>query len=76
MVEEVRLRSAARRSHLATNITLGIIGGLSPPVATWLVHRTENDIAPALHGEWSRRPCRSSRFGLFKENSRAVLQMA
>lgn len=32
---------------LGYNVTLGIIGGLSPLVATWLVHRTGDDLSPA-----------------------------
>ena len=32
---------------LAYNITLGIAGGLSPMAATWLVHRTHDDLSPA-----------------------------
>jgi MFS transporter, MHS family, proline/betaine transporter len=32
---------------LGYNITLGVIGGVSPLVATWLVHRTENQLSPA-----------------------------
>lgn len=33
---------------LGYNITLGVAGGLSPMVATWLVHRTHNDLSPAF----------------------------
>jgi MFS transporter, MHS family, proline/betaine transporter len=33
---------------LGYNVTLGVIGGLSPLVATWLVSRTENDYSPAF----------------------------
>jgi len=29
-------------------VTLGIVGGLSPLVATWLVHRTANNYSPAF----------------------------
>jgi MHS family proline/betaine transporter-like MFS transporter len=29
-------------------VTLGVIGGLSPLVATWLVERTANDYSPAF----------------------------
>ena len=32
---------------LGYNVTLGIIGGLSPLVATWLVHRTGDNLSPA-----------------------------
>jgi MHS family proline/betaine transporter-like MFS transporter len=30
------------------NVTLGVVGGLSPLVATWLVARTANDYSPAF----------------------------
>jgi MFS transporter, MHS family, proline/betaine transporter len=33
---------------LGYNVCLGVIGGVSPMVATWLVHRTENEITPAF----------------------------
>jgi len=33
---------------LGYNVCLGVIGGVSPMVATWLVHRTENEIMPAF----------------------------
>jgi len=33
---------------LGYNICLGVIGGLTPLAATWLVERTGNGIAPAF----------------------------
>ena len=33
---------------LGYNVTLGVIGGLSPLVATWLVERTANNYSPAF----------------------------
>jgi MHS family proline/betaine transporter-like MFS transporter len=33
---------------LGYNLCLGLFGGLSPLVATWLVQRTGNEIAPAF----------------------------
>ena len=33
---------------LGYNISLGVIGGLTPLVATWLVNRTGEEIAPAF----------------------------
>ena len=33
---------------LGYNLSLGVIGGLTPLVATWLVHRTHNDLSPAF----------------------------
>jgi MHS family proline/betaine transporter-like MFS transporter len=57
---------------LGYNVTLGIVGGLSPLVATWLVHRTENDLSPAftimIAAAVSFLAVR-----LFKENSRGAL---
>ena len=35
------------RSALGYNITLGVIGGLSPLAATWLVERTHDSLSPA-----------------------------
>jgi MFS transporter, MHS family, proline/betaine transporter len=32
---------------LGFNVTAGIVGGLTPLVAAWLVHRTEDDFSPA-----------------------------
>src|SRR5207253_8985527 len=32
---------------LGYNVTLGVIGGLTPLAATWLVERTGNDYSPA-----------------------------
>ena len=33
---------------LGFNATFGIVGGLTPLVATWLVHRTDDDLSPAF----------------------------
>jgi len=38
---------ALHRNCVGLHITLGVIGGLSPLVATWLANRTENDLPPA-----------------------------
>ena len=32
---------------LGYNLTMGILGGLTPLVASWLIHRTENEMVPA-----------------------------
>ncbi|UYN93124.1 MAG: MFS transporter [Enhydrobacter sp.] len=32
---------------LGYNVTLGVVGGVSPLVATWLVHRTDDQLSPA-----------------------------
>ena len=47
----MRSPSCCRRSacsRLGYNICLGVIGGVTPLVATWLVARTENELAPAF----------------------------
>ena len=33
---------------LGYNVTLGVVGGLSPLTATWLIERTGNDYSPAF----------------------------
>lgn len=33
---------------LGYNLTLGIIGGLTPAAASWMVHRTHNDLSPVI----------------------------
>jgi MFS transporter, MHS family, proline/betaine transporter len=33
---------------LGYNVVFGVIGGLTPLVATWLVHRTHDDLSPAF----------------------------
>jgi MHS family proline/betaine transporter-like MFS transporter len=48
MVEAVPARVRCTAVALGYNVTLGIFGGLSPLVATWLVHRTENELSPAF----------------------------
>jgi MHS family proline/betaine transporter-like MFS transporter len=47
MVEEVPASVRCTAVAMGYNVTLGIVGGLSPLVATWLVHRTANDLSPA-----------------------------
>jgi MHS family proline/betaine transporter-like MFS transporter len=33
---------------LGFNATFGIVGGLTPLLATWLVHRTDDELIPAF----------------------------
>jgi len=75
MVEEVPASVRCTAVALGYNVTLGIVGGLSPLVATWLVHRTENDLAPAFMVMAAAAVSFLS-VRLFQENSRSVLQMA
>jgi MFS transporter, MHS family, proline/betaine transporter len=48
MVEAVPKAVRCTAIALGYNICLGIFGGVTPLVATWLVHRTENEISPAF----------------------------
>src|SRR5262245_59975353 len=48
MVESTPLAVRCTAVSLGYNICLGIIGGVTPLVATWLVQRTETEIAPAF----------------------------
>ena len=48
MVEAVPLPVRCTAIALGYNVTLGVVGGLSPLVATWLVERTANDYSPAF----------------------------
>jgi len=48
MVEIAPLRVRCTAVALGYNICLGIIGGLTPLAATWLVERTGDEIAPAF----------------------------
>lgn len=47
MVEEVPAAIRCTAIALGYNVTLGIVGGLSPLIATWLVSRTGDDLTPA-----------------------------
>jgi MFS transporter, MHS family, proline/betaine transporter len=48
MVEAAPLQVRCTAVALGYNICLGIIGGLTPLAATWLVERTGDEIAPAF----------------------------
>ena len=48
MVETAPLPVRCTAVALGYNISLGVIGGLTPLVATWLVNRTGEEIAPAF----------------------------
>ncbi|MFO1161176.1 MAG: MFS transporter [Reyranellaceae bacterium] len=48
MVEAVPSKVRCTAIALGYNVTLGVIGGLSPLVATWLVDRTGNDYSPGF----------------------------
>jgi len=48
MVEAVPANVRCTTIALGYNVTLGVVGSLSPLVATWLVNRTGEEIAPAF----------------------------
>jgi MHS family proline/betaine transporter-like MFS transporter len=48
MVEAVPWQVRCTAIALGYNVTVGIIGGMSPLVATWLVERTANDYSPGF----------------------------
>jgi MHS family proline/betaine transporter-like MFS transporter len=48
MVESVTSEVRCTVIALGYNVSLGLLGGLSPLAATWLVRRTENDYSPAF----------------------------
>jgi len=48
MVKVIPANVRCTAAGLAYNITLGLAGGLSPLVATWLVSRTGDDLSPAF----------------------------
>ena len=48
MVEAVPARVRCTAIALGYNVTVGLIGGLCPLVATWLVERTGNDYSPGF----------------------------
>jgi MHS family proline/betaine transporter-like MFS transporter len=47
MVEAVPAQVRCSALSLGFNVTSGIVGGLTPLVAAWLVHRTADDFSPA-----------------------------
>ena len=48
MVEAAPAKVRCTAVALGYNVTLGIVGGVSPLVATWLVHRTGDNLSPAF----------------------------
>jgi len=48
LVEAVPAQVRCTAVSLGYNISLGVIGGVTPLVATWLVRRTETEIEPAF----------------------------
>jgi MHS family proline/betaine transporter-like MFS transporter len=48
MVESTPPASRCTAIAVGYNVTYGVLGGLSPLAATWLVHRTTMDLSPAV----------------------------
>jgi len=48
MVEAVPPRVRCTVIALSFNVTMGLVGGVTPLVATWLVARTHQDLSPAV----------------------------
>jgi len=48
MVEATPATVRCTAIALGYNVTLGIVGGVTPLAATWLVNRTQNDLSPAF----------------------------
>jgi MHS family proline/betaine transporter-like MFS transporter len=49
MVEAFPARVRCSAVSIGYNLCLGIVGGTSPLVATWLMERTHNDLSPAFY---------------------------
>jgi MHS family proline/betaine transporter-like MFS transporter len=75
MVEEAPAAVRCTAIALGYNVTLGVVGGLSPLVATWLVERTADQIAPAFMIMVAAAVSFLSILG-FREGSRAPLEAA
>ena len=73
MVEAAPLEVRCTAISLGFNVTLGILGGLSPLVAAWLVHRTGNDYSPAFM-IMAAAPISIFALLTFKESYRMVLR--
>jgi MHS family proline/betaine transporter-like MFS transporter len=75
MVEAAPARIRCTAVALGYNVTLGIVGGLSPLVATWLVQRTGNELSPAF---MVMAAAAVSFLAVleFKETSKATLELA
>lgn len=48
MVSVIPAAVRCTAAGLGYNVTLGLAGGLSPMIATWLVHRSHDDLSPAF----------------------------
>ena len=48
MVEAAPVAVRCTAIALGYNVTLGVVGGLTPLAATWIIERTGNDYSPAF----------------------------
>jgi len=49
MVEAFPVKGRCTAIAVSYNLSLGLIGGTSPMVATYLIHRTHDDLSPAYY---------------------------
>jgi MHS family proline/betaine transporter-like MFS transporter len=75
MVEAAPVAVRCTVVALGYNVTMGVVGGLSPLVATWLVHRTGDDLSPAFMIMGAAGVSFLAAL-FFKETSRAPLETA
>jgi MHS family proline/betaine transporter-like MFS transporter len=75
LVEVAPLEVRCTVISLGFNVTLGIVGGLSPLVAGWLVQQTANGYCPAFM-IMAAAPVSIFALLKFKESYRAALQTA
>ena len=73
MVEAAPAAVRCTAIALGYNVTLGVVGGLSPLAATWLVNRTGNDYSPAFMIMAAAAISFVAALASFKETSKASL---
>lgn len=75
MVEAAPMAVRCTAIALGYNVTLGVVGGLSPLTATWLIERTGNDYSPAFLIMAAAAISFVALLG-FKESYKTVLEVA
>jgi MHS family proline/betaine transporter-like MFS transporter len=75
MVEAAPVAVRCTAIALGYNVTLGVVGGLSPLATTWLVERTGNDYSPAFM-IMAAAAISFAALLRFKESYRAPLEVA
>jgi MFS transporter, MHS family, proline/betaine transporter len=76
MVETTPAAVRCTAIALGYNVTLGVIGGISPLVATWLVQRTANELSPAYMIMVASAVSFATVLVAFRETHKAALQTA